>query len=175
MAMKSLIGKTYQNIIARKNPNYDDFIDPEQGSISILTIGLFLITIAMLFMITDIAAIAVAKRSLIHVTESAALRAVQSLDLAAYYRGDTGFDIPIDCPAAQAHVVAELELWMQSSEDLRRPELQRVSLADFYCEGNLVKIQTTARATLPFRLPTSSLNDFELHASAAAQSDRARD
>lgn len=146
----------------------------ESGSISVLTIGLFLVTISLLILITDIAAIAVAKRSLVHATESAVLRAVQNLDRAAYYRGGTGIDIPIDCPSARLRVVEELELWMQSSGDMFRPELQEVWLSDFYCAGNLVKLSTTARARLPFRLPQSSLIDVELHASAAAQSDRER-
>lgn len=146
----------------------------ERGSISVLTIGLFLVTISLLILITDIAAIAVAKRSLVHATESAALRAVQNLDRAAYYRGGTGIDIPIDCPSARLRVIEELELWMQSSGDMFRPELQEVWLSDFYCAGNLVKLSTTARARLPFRLPQSSLIDVELHASAAAQSDRER-
>ena len=149
-------------------------LDTERGSISVLTIGLFLITIAMLFLITDIATIAVAKRSLVHATESAALRAVQSLDRAAYYRGDSGFDVPIDCATARTRVVEELDLWMQGGEDLRRPELRQIGLSGYYCAGNLVKLNTTARAVLPFRMPVSLLDDVELHASASAQSDRAR-
>jgi hypothetical protein len=149
-------------------------LEAERGSISVLTIGLFLITIAMLFLITDIASIAVAKRSLAHATESAALRAVQSLDRAAYYRGDSGFDVPIDCATARTRVVEELDLWMQAGEDLRRPELRQIWLSGYYCAGNLVKLNTTARAILPFRMPASLLDDVELRASASAQSDRAR-
>jgi len=174
MAMKSLNWGTHVNLIETQAHINENSSDRERGSISVLTIGLFLVTIAMLFLITDIATIAVAKRSLVHATESAALRAVQSLDRAAYYRGDTGVAIPIDCLAAQTRVIEELELWMQSDQDLRRPELQRIWLSDFYCAGNLVKLSTSARASLPFRMPASSLNDVELHASAAAQSDRAR-
>jgi hypothetical protein len=160
--------------IMRDENRRDDLLNTERGSISVLTIGLFLITLAMLFLVTDVAAIAVAKRSLVHVTESAALRAVQSLDRAAYYRGDTGFDIPIDCPTARMRVREELDLWMPGNDDVRRPELHQVWLSDFYCAGNLVKLNTSARAVLPFRLPASSLLDIELHASAAAQSNRAK-
>ncbi len=174
MAMKSLRWSARANLTAANRHDGQDLRDGERGSISVLTIGLFLITISLLILITDIATIAVAKRSLVHATESAALRAVQSLDRAAYYRGDTGIDIPIDCSTARLRVIEELGLWMQGSADLKRPELQEVGLNDFYCFGNFVKIKTTARATLPFRLPQSSLIDVELHASAAAQSDRDR-
>jgi len=156
-----------------KEENTENMLNTERGSISILAIGLFLITIVMLFLITDIAAIAVAKRSLVHVTESAALRAAQSLDRSAYYHGNTGVDIPIDCSSARARAIEELDVWMQSSEEMRRPELQQVWLSDFYCAGNLVKVNTSAHAKLPFRLPASSLSDLELHASATAESDRA--
>ena len=83
--------------------------DGERGSISVLTIGLFHHYL-LAYLITDIATIAVAKRSLVHATESAALRAVQSLDRAAYYRGDTGIDIPIDCSTARLRVIEELGL-----------------------------------------------------------------
>jgi hypothetical protein len=174
MAMNLLKWRFRANSIVTEEGNSENLLNTERGSISVLTIGLFLITIAMLFLITDIATIAVAKRSLVHVTESAALRAVQSLDRGAYYRGDTGFDIPLDCHAARMRVMEELDLWMQGSEDLRRPELHQVWLSDFYCAGNLVRVNTSARTVLPFRLPSSSLIDFKLHASAAAQSDRAR-
>lgn len=57
-----------------------------KGSISILTIGLFLVTVAMLILITDVGSMIVAKRSLVHVTEAAAIRAAHELDLESYYR-----------------------------------------------------------------------------------------
>lgn len=174
MAMKSLIWNPCTKLTRTSGHNSQTLREREKGSISVLTIGLFLITISLLILITDIATIAVAKRSLAHATEAAVLRAVQNLDRTAYYRGDTGVDIPIDCSTARLRVIEELELWMQSSEDMRRPELQEVELSDFYCVGNLVKLNTVARAILPFRLPQSSLIDVELHASAAAQSDRER-
>lgn len=174
MAMKLRQGNTRRNFIVADLQNDEDTHDGNRGSISVLTIGLFLITIALLFLVTDIAAIAVAKRSLVHATESAALRAVQTLDRATYYHGDSGVAIPLDCPQARTRVIEELELWMQSSEDLRRPELKQIWLSNFYCEGNLVKLTTSARASLPFQMPGSSLDQVELHSTVAAQSDRAR-
>jgi hypothetical protein len=174
MAMIAGTRGAQENMIGEGSLNQESPCEGERGSISVLTIGLFLITIALLFLITDIATIAVAKRSLVHATESAALRAVQSLDRAAYYRGNSGVAIPIDCSIARTWAIEELDLWMQSNKDLRRPELKHLWLSDFYCAGNLVKLNTSARAILPFRLPQSSMSEVVLNASAAAQSDRVR-
>ena len=146
----------------------------EGGSISVLTMGLFLLTVALLILITDIASIALAKRSLVHITEAAAMRAVHSLDLAAYYRGNTGVEIPLDCARARQSVNEELAQVLQEGRDLIRPELGSIEVTDFYCAGNLVRLTTSARATLPFRIPDSSLINVEIHASVGAQSDRKR-
>ena len=134
--------------------------------------GLFLLTVALLILITDIASIAVARRSLVHITEAAAMRAVHTLDLAAYYRGNSGVAIPLDCARARQRVNEELAQVLQEGRELSRPELGSIEVTDFYCAGNLVKLTTSARATLPFRIPDSSLVNVEIHASVGAQSDR---
>jgi len=149
-------------------------IRQEEGSISVLIIGLFLITVSLLFIMTDIATIAVAKRSLVQASESAVLRGVQSIDRAGYYNQSTGVAIPIDCSLAKARVLEELASWSASGSDLKRSELSEVQLQDFYCQANTVSIQTSARALLPFHLPQSILTDFQVTASAGAQSNRAQ-
>jgi len=162
--------------MAMKNPAMKRFrakFNNEEGSISVLTIGLFLLTVALLMLITDLASISVSKQSLVHATESAAIRATHNVDLGAYYRGDAGVSVPIDCHAAYQKLVDELSLWMQSDADMRRQELQQVWLTDFSCAGNRVQLSTAARAFLPFRLPVSSAS-VEIHATVEAQSNRAR-
>ncbi len=144
----------------------------EQGSISVLTLGLFLITITFATLMTDIASIAIAKRSLIQASEAAVVRAVQSLDKSAYYQSNTSMVIPIDCSMARMKVIQELGLWMQNGAQMLRPELEEIALVDFYCLDNVVRINTTAKAKLPFRLPNSSLVNVEIHASVGAQSSR---
>ena len=62
----------------------------EEGSISLLIIGLFVITVATLLVITNIASIAIAQRSLIQASEAAVQRGVQNLDLNSYYVGKGG-------------------------------------------------------------------------------------
>ena len=144
----------------------------EQGSISVLTLGLFLMTITFATLMTDIASIAIAKRSLIQASEAAVVRAVQSLDKSAYYQSNTSIVIPIDCSMARMKVIQELGLWMQNGAQMLRPELEEIALVDFYCLDNVLRINTTAKAKLPFRLPNSSLVNVEIHARVGAQSRR---
>ena len=144
----------------------------EQGSISLLTIGLFVLTVSMLILVTDIAAMAVAKRSLLHASESAAIRAAHNLDLAAYYRGVSGVKIPIDCQMAYAQVIEELNQWLQGDSEFKREELEAAQLVEFNCAGNRVRLVTSARARLPFVLPGSSMNYLEVNATVTAESDQ---
>lgn len=145
----------------------------ERGSISILTIGLFLLTLALLTLITDIASISVSRASLVHASEAAAIRASHSVDLGSYYRGDTGVAIPIDCQVVYQKAIEEIRLWSENEGSIRRPELQQIWLTDFSCSGNRVKLSTSARAILPFRLPQFAPY-AEIHATVEAESDRIR-
>lgn len=146
----------------------------ERGSISILTIGLFLVTVSTLFLVTDIASIIVAKRSLVHVTEAAAMRATHQLDMGAYYQGSKNVAIPIDCATAFSSINDELDEWISTSSQLRREELHRVSVVGFSCEDNRILLTTSAIATLPFRLPGSPISNVEIHATVAAESNRSQ-
>lgn len=145
----------------------------EDGSISVLTIGLFLISVVLLILVTDVASISVARESLVHVSEAAAIRASHSVDLGSYYRGDTGVSIPIDCQVAYQKAAEEISLWTQSDGSIHRAELQQVWMTDFSCSGNRVQLSTSARAILPFRLPQSATS-VDIHATVEAESDRVR-
>lgn len=148
-------------------------LEGEEGSISILTIGLFIVTLAVLVLITDIASISVSKQSLVHASESAAIRASHHVDLASYYKGNSGVSVPIDCQAAYAKVIEDLNQWVGDGRDIHRTELEQISLIDFSCSGNRVRLSTSARAVLPFRLPQASAF-VEIHTTVEAQSDRMR-
>lgn len=145
----------------------------EEGTISVLTIGLFSICVALLILITDVASISVSRQSLVHVTEAAAIRASHRLDLGSYYRGTAGVAVPIDCQAAYQDVIDELNLWLHSDGEIRRQEVQQIRLMDFVCSDNRVQLSMSGRALLPFRLPQGD-GFFEIHATVEAQSDRAR-
>ncbi|MCX6435141.1 MAG: hypothetical protein NTY21_03490 [Actinobacteria bacterium] len=144
----------------------------EEGSIAVLTLGLFIIAVSLTTLMTDIASIQIAKRSLTQASEAAVVRAVQSLDESIYYQGANSSVVPIDCQMARIRVIQELGLWMQSGIEMLRPELEEIALVDFYCLDNVVKISTTANAKLPFRLPNSPLINVEIQASVGAQSNR---
>lgn len=150
---------------------YTRVLSREEGSISVLTIGLFAITVALLILITDVASMAVSKQSLLHATEAAAIRAVHSVDMASYYRGGSGVAVPIDCQMAYQAVTNEINMWFQSEPDMKRQELQGVSLIDFQCTGDRVELSTSAQMRLPFRLPQGSAL-VNIHATVEAQSER---
>ncbi len=149
-------------------------IEGENGSISVLTIGLFLLTVALLVIITDIGSVIVAKRSLTHVTESAGIRATHQLDLEEYYRGVTSVEIPINCQMALATINDELGQWSNSSSGMKRREITRVELIDFSCNGNRIELTTAAEARLPFPLPGAVLPSVEIYATVGVESTRKR-
>lgn len=144
----------------------------EAGSVVILTIGLFLVSVAALALITDVAAIAVAKRSLIHMTESAAIRASHELDLREYYRFGAGVSVPIDCYQARRQVNSEFSSLSDAGSDVSRPELSNIAISKFYCSGSNLELTTSANVNLPFRLPQSSLSKVEIHSTVAVESQR---
>ncbi|CAB4583919.1 unannotated protein [freshwater metagenome] len=159
-------------VIRKKFSKHLSTIKENEGSVAVLTLGLFLMTLAFATLMTDIASIAIAKRSLIHASEAAVVRAVQSLDESIYYNGKNAIAIPINCSMARMKVIQELGLWMQGGGQMLRPELVEIALVDFYCLDNVIRISTTAKAKLPFRLPNSTLVNVDIHASVGAQSNR---
>ncbi|MGI9144845.1 MAG: hypothetical protein ACR2I6_05055 [Candidatus Planktophila sp.] len=156
----------------------------EEGSISLLIIGLFVITIATLLVITDIASIAIAQRSLIQASEAAVQRSVQNLDLKKYYVGEGGMlsgvlnngetSIPIDCASANSVISEELRHWNSSNSSLLRREIRDIWLNEFKCDGVSVGVSTRAFAVLPLQLPFIDLKNIELHTSVGATNARSK-
>ncbi len=154
----------------------------EDGSLSVVIIALFVITVASLMVMTDVSAIMVAKRSLAQATEAAVMRGVHTLDRDSYYTGKGSMlttplallnkrdhpAIPIDCQQASFDVLLELQNWSEDDTALKRHELQRISLTDFSCDGTSVSISTNAKVIFPFTLPFSSMNSALLTSSAAS-------
>jgi hypothetical protein len=154
----------------------------ERGSLSVVIIGLFVVTVASLMVMTDIATVMVAKRSLTQATEAAAMRGVHTLDRAAYYTGKGTMAttplalinnrehpaIPIDCNQAVLDVMLELHNWSTDDSSMKRPELQGIVLTDFICDGTSVEISTYATVTFPFTVPFTSKSSAHLYSSAAS-------
>ncbi len=156
------------------------FFKDDRGSLSVVIIGLFFITVASLMVMSDVATVMVAKRSLAQATEAAAQQGVHTLDKSAYYTGKgTMFTvplalithrdhsaIPIECNRAVVDVLAELHNWSHDEGSMKRPELQEISLTDMKCDGTSIEISTYAKVIFPFTVPLSHMKSAILTATA---------
>lgn len=157
-------------------------IADERGSLTVVIIGLFIITIASLMVMSDVASVYVAKRSLAQATEAAAQRGVHTLDESAYYVGKgtvltapiaaiTGAQhraIPIDCTRAVLNVMLELQNWSNDEGSMKRNELKRIVLTDLQCDGTSIEISTYAEVVFPFRVPFTRMDSAFLTSSSGA-------
>ena len=148
----------------------------ERGSLSVVIIGLFFITIACLVIMSNVATVLVAKRSLAQATEAAAQRGVHSLDNSAYYTGKgtmftaplamiTGREhspIPIDCNGAYLDVVLELRNWSNDDSSMKRHELQGIVLTNMECDGSSIEISTSSEVKFPFNVPFLNMDSAVL-------------
>ena len=152
----------------------------ETGSISVIVIGLFVITVASLMVMTDMSSIIVAKRSLVQATEAAAQRGVQILDKSRYYQGKGNMFtvplaiamqrahpvIPIDCTRGGVEVLLELNSWSNDASDMKWRQLKGIELTNFDCDGASLEISTRSEMKLPFQVPFSRTNSVFLTATA---------
>ena len=144
------------------------FCRDERGSISLLVLAFFLITVATSLVITDVAAITLAKRSLTQATEAAAQRGVRNLNLESYYSGEFDLStvvgnifgvgpsdpgVPIDCSKALGDSQGALADWAGGPRSLRRVELSEVAISDIQCDGFGIQLATRATAHLPIVIP----------------------
>jgi hypothetical protein len=152
----------------------------DAGSISVIVIGLFVITVASLMVMTDVASLIVAKRSLVQATEAAAQRGVHTLDKSSYYQGKANMFtvplamatqrahpvIPIDCTRGGVEVLLELHSWSNDQSDMKWNQLKGIELTDFDCDGSSLEISTRSEMNLPFQVPFSRTNSVFLTATA---------
>ena len=152
----------------------------DTGSISVIVIGLFLITVASLMVMTDVSSIIVAKRSLVQATEAAAQRGVHTLDKSEYYQGKANMFtvplaiatqrahpvIPIDCVRGGVEVFLELNSWSNDQSDMKWNQLKGIELTNFDCDGTSLEISTRSEMKLPFQIPFSRTNSVLLTATA---------
>lgn len=156
------------------------FFADDSGSIAVIVIGLFIVTVASLMVMTDVSTVIVAKRSLAQATEAAAQRGVHTLDKAAYYQGKANIftvpmaiatdrahpTIPIDCNRGGFEVLLELHSWSNDNTDLKWHQLKGIQLTDFQCDGQSLAIATRSEVNLPFKVPFSAIASVFLTASA---------
>jgi len=152
----------------------------DAGSISVIVIGLFVITVASLMVMTDVSSIIVAKRSLVQATEAAAQRGVHTLDKSKYYQGKGNMFtvpkamatqrehsvIPIDCTRGGIEVLLELNSWSNDEANMKWNALKGIELTNFDCDGASLELTTRSELKLPFQLPFSKTDSVFLTATA---------
>ena len=146
----------------------------EEGSLSLLIIGLFIAALSSLMIVTDVSVVANAKRALNQATEAAAMRAVQNLDKSSYYTGkhtlftslymtagnsDYADDrIPIDCEAGWREVTDEMETWINTSSNMKTLQIENYKITMYDCVYDVVHLETEANVRLPFPIPFAALD-----------------
>lgn len=165
------------------------FLRDERGSLSLLIMSLFLITVLTLAILTDISSIYLAKRSLTQATEAAAQRGVRNLDLDNYYRGEYNFNrfqldalglgqsdpgIPIDCSKGLRDAVSALRDWSASGPSMKRRNMSEISLVDSWCNGYQISLRTSSNVKLPFVLPFIGLDRFTIYSTIGSIDQRKR-
>jgi len=152
----------------------------DSGSIAVIVIGLFVLTVASVMVMTDVSTVIIAKRSLAQATEAAAQRGIHALDENSYYQGKANMFtvplavathrahpvIPIDCNRGGFEVLLELRSFSNDESDLKWHQLKGIQLVDYQCDGQSLAIQTRSEVDLPFKVPFSTMESAFLTASA---------
>lgn len=160
----------------------------DRGSISVITIGLFLILLSLALILTDISSIYLAKRTLSLASESSVQYGMKNLDAESYYSGEYNVNqllvnslgeaevdpgIPIDCDAALRDVRMVLGDWQSASPSTKRRDMKAISLSDFQCDGFQIYIETSAIAHIPVPIPFINLDEVPIKSHAGAIGERA--
>lgn len=155
-------------------------IKDERGSVSILIIGLFLLTMALVMVTSDIAALVAARKALTQHTEYLVQQGAKSINLDAYYQGRGGLlpylaektfvdqtdpGIPLDCQAVTQEIMAAA------------PRISDRTFSDFQlthheCDGTMTYVETQARAVVPYSLPFLHLDSPVIYGYAANSPER---
>ncbi len=159
----------------------------ERGSISILTIALFLITVTLIMISTNVAAVTVAKRTLTQSAESVAQRGAHFLDEDAYYtgkfnvitmaanllgRGPEDPGIPIDCDLARGGIAEALEDLSRESHLLIDKGVSDLKVLEIACDGRDIRVALQANVALPFQLPFLGIRTVSLRSAATTFNQR---
>lgn len=159
----------------------------DRGSISLLVMSLFLITVVTIAILSDISSVYLAKRSLTQATEAAAQRGARNLNVDAYYRGEynvaksllalAGYGevdpgIPIDCEKGRNDAVHALADWSSAGGSVMFRNLGVISLQKISCDGYRIALTTTSTASLPFLLPFTGISKVQISVSVGSVDER---
>ena len=135
-----------------------EFAENESGSLLLLTLSLFLLTLILSFAIIDISSTFLAKRELVNIGEAAISRAAHNIDLDRYYSDDrtvastspsgTIYLIPIDCAAATSTLGSEIyHATLRGSP---------ISISSVSCTGDVISAQLSSVIAPTLSLPVIS-------------------
>lgn len=159
----------------------------DRGSLSLLTMSLFVTSLIIVAVLTDISSVYLAKRSLTQATEAAAQRGSRNLDLDMYYRGEYNLTrfligltgqgerdpgIPIDCSLGQRDAINTLHDWSNSGPSIMRRSMSAITLIDSQCDGYELALKTSSVASLPFVLPFVGIDKVRIYASVGSIDER---
>ena len=162
-------------------------IRDERGSISVLTLTLFLLTVVLIMISTNVATVTLAKRSLTQSAESAAQRGAHFLDEEAYYtgkfnvitmaqnlfgRGPQDPGVPIDCNMAQIGIAQALDDLAGESDVLIAKGLENLTVSEIACDGRDIRVSLQADIALPFQLSFLGVRSVRLNSSATTFNQR---
>lgn len=164
-----------------------NYFSDDRGSISVLTIALFLLTLCLVMITTNITTVTVAKRNLTQSAESVAQRGAHFLDEEAYYTGkfnvitmtqnlfgdgpkDPG--VPIDCEKAMVGISQALSDLSRDSELLIQKGVNNLKVSEIACDGRDIKVSLRADVKLPFQLPFFNVTTVKLESSATTFNQR---
>ena len=165
----------------------EKFLRDDNGSISLIVMALFMLTIVTTAILTDISSVYFAKRSLTQATEAAAQRAVRNLDMNAYYRGEynaaksllslAGYGesdpgIPIDCAKGKMDALDALADWSAAGKTVMRSNLGVINLEELSCDGYRFALTTTSNASLPIILPFFEISKVRIASTVGSIDER---
>lgn len=156
------------------------YVAQERGSISVLIIGLFVLTVALIMVMADISSLVISRKALTQQTEFLVQQGAQEIDLAAYYQGsgdlasyiaekafvnqnDPG--VPLDCDKSRALV-------FDAAQKISHERFRNFELLTVECALGLISIETRADAIIPFRLPFFGEMNLGLQGFATSSPER---
>lgn len=174
-------------IIKLKN-NLKKFHIRDEGSLSLLMIGLFVAALSAVMVMTDVAVVANAKRSLDQAIEAAAMRAVQNLDEKTYYEGKhtiatsiymaVGNEdyadnrVPVDCEKGWLEINDEMNGWFNTSSSMKTMQIKKYELTIYDCVYDVVHLEAKAEVKLPFPAPFTDFDRTTIKSSITTSNEK---
>jgi uncharacterized membrane protein len=175
---------TFRSISKRVSGFHND----ENGSLVFLIIGLFVAALTAFMVMTDVAVVANAKRSLDQATETAAMSALKNLDKSSYYTGKHTIltsaymalgnsdyadeRVPVDCNAGWQNVNSEMDSWIKSNSGLKTMQIHDYEITAYECVYDVVHLETQATVKLPFPAPMSSSDQTTIKSSVTTRNEK---